>query len=148
MKNTIEMYDTSDYPEGNVYDMPRVNKKIPGLFKDELNGRIMSEFVGLRSKMYAVRCVDGKLNMKKAKGVKKYVLKNHITFEDYMNCVLNNSIIVRKQNTFRSKKHCVFSVRQEKIALSPHDNKRFILANGIDTLPWGHFNIVQEEDAN
>lgn len=37
MKQNLERYDTSDYPENNRFQMPRVNKKIPGLFNDELN---------------------------------------------------------------------------------------------------------------
>lgn len=141
MKANIQRYDTSDYPEKNQFDMPRKNKKVPGLFKDELNGLIMTEFVGLRSKMYAVKCEDG-VKMKKAKGVKKSTLKNHITFNDYVDCVENKVVHVRTQNTFRTKKHCVFSIRQEKIALSWQDNKRVISENGIDTLPWGYYTLV------
>lgn len=142
MKKNIHRYDTSDYPEINRFNMLRKNKKMPGLFKDELNGTIMTEFVGLRSKMYAVNCEDG-VKMKKAKGVKKCVLKKTITFNDYIDCIKNKSIHVRSQNTFRSKKHCMFSVRQEKIALSWQDNKRHIAENNIDTLPWGHSSIVE-----
>jgi len=37
--------------------------------KDENNGAIMTEFVGLRVKMYVLR-IDGKKDMKKVKGVK------------------------------------------------------------------------------
>lgn len=77
----------------------------------------MTEFVGLRSKMYCVKC-SGIVKMKKAKGVKKYVLDKKITFDDYLDCLRNNSVIVKSQNTFRSKKHTVFSVKQDKIALS------------------------------
>jgi len=52
----------------NAYCIPLVNKKVPGLMKDENNGMIMTEF-GLRAKMYALR-IEGKKDTKKAKGVK------------------------------------------------------------------------------
>jgi hypothetical protein len=136
-------YDTSDYPQPNVYNIPSVNKKIPGLMKDENNGRIMTEFVGLRAKMYSVR-VNGVDAMKKAKGVKRYVLKKDICFEDYLKCINENCIITKPQNSIRSKSHNVFSIIQNKIALSPFDDKRYILENNIDTLPWGHYSIIRE----
>ncbi|XP_031639677.1 uncharacterized protein LOC116351684 [Contarinia nasturtii] len=140
MKKNLKNYDTSDFPENNQFNIPRANKKIPGLFKDELNGEIITEFVGLRSKMYCVRS-NGIEKMKKAKGVKKYVLNKKITFKDYVNCITKNCSVVRKQNMFRTKKHVVFSVTQSKVVLSPMDNKRYILENNVNTLPWGHYNI-------
>ena len=51
VKNMINEFDTSDYPKDNVFGMPLVNKKVLGKFKDEINGQIMEEFTGLRSKM-------------------------------------------------------------------------------------------------
>lgn len=94
--------------------------------------------------MYCVRAA-GIEKIKKAKGVKKYVLKKTISFEDYMECILNNCSIMRNQHTFRSKLHTVFSVRQQKVALSPFDNKRYILNGNILTLPWGHHSIPENE---
>jgi len=69
--------------------------------KDENNGIIMTEFVGLREKMYALR-VEGKKDMKKAKGVKSNVVAKSITFEDYTQC-LNDAIeMTRRLSCIRS----------------------------------------------
>lgn len=82
MKKKIELYDTSDFPPDNQFDMPRVNKKIPGLFKDELNSEIFTAFVGVRSKVYSI--LAGKIvKMKKAKGVKKSVVRKCLDFSDF-----------------------------------------------------------------
>ncbi|XP_024888157.1 uncharacterized protein LOC112465030 [Temnothorax curvispinosus] len=69
MKRYINRFDTSDYAIDHAYGIKLANKKVPGLMKDENNGAIMTEFVGLRAKMYALR-VDGKKDTKKAKSVK------------------------------------------------------------------------------
>ena len=91
MKQDIHLFDTSDYPDNNIYLMPRMNKKVVGLMKDECNGKIVTEFVGLRSKMYSIR-VDGKDFLKKVRGVKSSVVKNTITFEHYKNCLFNETL--------------------------------------------------------
>lgn len=67
MKQNLERYDTSDYPEDNIFQMPRVNKKVPGLFKDELKSEIITEFVGLRSKMYCVKTANEDKNKNEMK---------------------------------------------------------------------------------
>lgn len=159
MNKDLGRYDTSDYPEDNVFELPRVNKKVPGHFKDELNSQIIIHFVGLRSKMYCIKAgkitkttfhngksflnkVRGYEQMKKAKGIKKYVLKNQITFKDYHNCILNHSILTLNQNSIRSKMHRVYSITQKKVALSASDNKLIIMENNIDTLPRGHYKAL------
>lgn len=154
LKTNLTRFDTSDYSADNFFQIPRENKKIPGFFKDEMNGQIITEFIGLRSKMYCIKAeqlsLDDSNNLKKvkgyektkrAKGVKQYVLRNHITFENYLDCVLNNKVISRNQNTIRSKLHHVYSITQKKITLSPFDNKRYICEDKIQTLPWGHYKI-------
>ncbi|GFW16539.1 hypothetical protein TNCV_2351631 [Trichonephila clavipes] len=51
MKEDINLYDTSDYDENNIYNLPLVNKKVIGKMKDENKGNIMTEYVGLKSKI-------------------------------------------------------------------------------------------------
>ncbi|XP_036148439.1 uncharacterized protein LOC118647504 [Monomorium pharaonis] len=140
MKRDIVRFDTSDYPIDNVYGMPLENKKVPGLMKDENNGAIMTEFVGLRAKMYALR-VDGKKDTKKAKGIKSSVVARTITFDDYTRCLREEIELTRRQSCIRSNLHEVYTVSEKKIALSPYDNKRYIVPNSTETLPWGHWRI-------
>ncbi|XP_031619421.1 uncharacterized protein LOC116338364, partial [Contarinia nasturtii] len=41
MKKNLDRYDTSDYPVNNLFNIPQKNKKIPGLFKDEMKSKIV-----------------------------------------------------------------------------------------------------------
>jgi len=54
MKRDISRFDTSDYAINNEYDISLVNKKMPGSIKDENNGAIMPESVGLKAKLYVL----------------------------------------------------------------------------------------------
>ncbi|XP_011883766.1 PREDICTED: uncharacterized protein LOC105570924 [Vollenhovia emeryi] len=141
VKRDIRRFDTSDYPDDNAYGIPHANKKVPGLMKDENNGAIMTEFVGLRAKMYALR-VDGKNDAKRAKGVKSNVVARTITFDDYTRCLRDEIEMTRRQSCIRSKLHQVYTVSETKIALSPHDDKRYIVPDSTDTLPWGHYWVL------
>lgn len=141
IKKDIQRFDTSAYEENNQFSIPLVNKKVIGLMKDENNGLIMTEFCGLRSKMYAT-LVEGGNGMKKSKGVKKCVVENTICFDDYVNCMYERSQIVRQQNTIKSHLHHLYSLRQSRIALSSNDNKRLIDPDDVSkTWPYGHKNI-------
>lgn len=140
MKENIERFDTSDYPERNIYSMPRVNKIKLGLMKDECNGAIMTEFVGLRSKVYSFSVQDRTIT-KKLKGVKKRALQKRITFDDYKKCISDGTRKLTTMQTIRSSKHDLFSLKLNKLALSPHDEKRFICDDNVSTLAWGHYKI-------
>ena len=80
-----ESFDTSNfsYDRSLPIDM---NKKV-GLMKDELGGGVINEFVALRPKAYSYR-TDDLVDLKKAKGTKKCVIKNMLKFEDYKNCLV------------------------------------------------------------
>ena len=66
-----DRFDTSDYPPNHPSGIPTgCNKKVLGVFKDEVAGRYIEEFVGLRAKLYSYKRFEGK-ESKKCKGVKK-----------------------------------------------------------------------------
>ena len=63
--------------------------------KGELSGEIMTEFVALRAKLYAYRKLEGDEN-KRCKGIKKCVVKQTLSFEDYKTCLFDGGDIYRK----------------------------------------------------
>ncbi|KAJ0172472.1 hypothetical protein K1T71_000525 [Dendrolimus kikuchii] len=131
-------FDTSDYPTNNIFGFPQLNKKKLGFFKDESNGKIVKEFVGLRSKMYAIQ-TENKL-ISKAKGVNKSVTKR-MTMQNYKSCLFDKNIKYDTMYRFRSIKHTIFTQQINKVCLSYNDTKRFILPNNVDTLAWGHYKL-------
>ena len=88
-------FDTSNYEVTRPLPTGK-NKKVIGLMKDELGGKIMTEVVALRPKTYSYLMDDG-WSDKKGKGAKKCVIKGRLKFNDYKNCLLNNGIILKSQ---------------------------------------------------
>ena len=129
-------FDTSNY-ECNRPLPTGKNKKIIGLMKDELGGKIITGFVTLRPKTYSYLTNDGKED-KKAKGTKQCVIKRMIKFDDYKNCLLKNKILLRSQQRFISKNHDVCTEDINKIALSNDDDKRIISSDKITNYPYGY----------
>ena len=123
-----------------------MNKKVPGLMKDEACGRTITEVVCLRPKMYSYK-VDGYADMcekefcegrcgkkgcvgnggKKCKGVKGIVVKTKMTNEHYKDCLFNDKTYLAKFNVLRSRKHDITTERVTKVALSSNDDKRIII---------------------
>ena len=93
-------FDTSNYELDRPLPKGK-NKKVIGLMKDELGGKIMTKFVGLRAKTYSYLIDDGSED-KKAKGTKKCVIKRKLKFENYKNCLeatqLDNKIKYLEKN--------------------------------------------------
>ncbi|XP_053596181.1 uncharacterized protein LOC128668048 [Microplitis demolitor] len=111
-----------------------------GLMKDENNGKIMEEFIGLRAKLYTNRKHKNNKVKKRAKGVKGSTLRR-IEFDDFKKCLLEHCNVVEKEWLIKSEKHVVRTVLQQKLALSWNDDKRRLLENSTDTLPWGYMEV-------
>ena len=130
----LEKFDTSDYPPDHESGIPTgVNKKVIGMFKDEIAGRQITKFVGLRPKLYTFKIEDGSLT-KKCKSVKKNVVKKGIEFENYVECLFTGEKQMRTMKIIRSENHDIYSKEVNKIALSNEDDKRKVLEDKVETL--------------
>ena len=137
--NDKDRFDNSDYPENSPY-FDKTNKKVIGKFKDEAAGIPITEFVGLRSKMYSY-IKDNHKGGKTAKGIKKNIIKNDIKHEDYKNVLINNKQIHHTMKTIRSINHQLGSYELNKVSLSCFDDKRYIANDGINSFAYGHYAI-------
>ena len=111
-----DMFDNSDYPENSPYYC-NTNKKIIGKFKDEACGIPITEFVGLKSKMYSY-VKDNEKGGRTAKGIKKNVINNNIRHEDYKRTLLNEEQMHHKMKTIRSQRHQLDSYEINKVSTS------------------------------
>ena len=99
--NDVEKwFDTSNYDECNSVENNKrplpigKNKKVIGLFKDELGGKIMKEFLALRAKTWAY-LMDHDTEHRKGKGTKKCVIKRRLMFENYTDSFFNDKILLK-----------------------------------------------------
>jgi len=90
--------------------------------------------------MYSLDC--GEKSQKKVKGVKKQYVKKKVVHKDFLRVLKREKrSTMAKFNTFKSTNHVINTVRMTKVCLSAFDDKRFILPDGISTLPYGHYRI-------
>ena len=104
--------------------------------KDELGGKIMTEFVALRAKTDTY-LINDDTEVKKAKETKKCVIKRMLKFLDYKYCLFNNEVTIKLQQRFKSEAHEVFTEEVNKIALSSNDDKRLQTYDKIASYPYG-----------
>ena len=140
--DVVEWFDTNDFPKDHpavLEGLPIVkeNKKKIGLMKDECGGKILTEWVALRPKLYSFLTESGE--KQKAKGLKKSIKNKSLRHENFLKCLRTGKSQTRKQCLFRSRDHHIFTENMVKVALSCDDDKRIVLENGIDTLSLGHF---------
>ena len=114
--NDVEKrFDTSNYEVNRPLPTGK-NKKVIALMKDELGGKIITEFVTLRPKTYSYLADDCKED-KKAKGTKNVI-----------------EVILKSQQRFKN----VYTENINKIALSNNDDKRIVSSGKITSYPYGY----------
>ena len=137
MKYIRDELDTSDYPKDHpLYST--LNKKVIGKFKDELNGKIMTEIIFLKSKAYSFKFLNYNSNnlneINKLKSVSKPIIEKDINFNIYYNCLYEEEIQLNTMYRLNSEKHDMFINEVQKVSMNPFDNKRFFCKNNIKTL--------------
>ncbi|CAG2200908.1 unnamed protein product [Mytilus edulis] len=142
MMEDKHLFDTSEYnPEHRLYST--LNKKVLGKMKDETHGIPIQEFVGLKSKMYSLIYEENKklCEKKTAKGIKKSVIKHDTRHEHYKQSLFNKEIHMSTMTQIRSYDHTLYNISINKLGLSPYDDKRYLLDDGIQSLAYGHWRI-------
>ena len=139
--DVMDRFDTSNFKPNHPSGIPTgCNKKVLGKFKDETGGRCIIEFAELRAKLYSFK-MDNEKETKKCKGIKYGVIEKSITHEDYKTCLFEQKEQRRQMNVLRSYNHTIYTETVNKVALSPFDDKLYILEDNINTLAWGHHKI-------
>ena len=102
--------------------------------KDEFNGVKISEFVGLKSKMYSLISVDDK-EVSKAKGINK-----KLRHKEYLGLSVRHGM-----KRIQNRLHEIGTYDLNKTSLSCFDDKRYVLDNGINTLAYFHKDIFNNQ---
>ncbi|CAG8536714.1 2872_t:CDS:2 [Dentiscutata erythropus] len=125
-------------------------------FKAFEGGDPIGELVCLKPKMYSVlpaghdsKTPDDpdsedpkkKHGIQKAKGIKKCVVKRELRYDKFLECLRNKKLTRHDMYGLCSYDHQIYLERVNKIGLNSYDNKRWILLDGIRTLPYGHWQI-------
>ena len=134
-----DLFDFSNYSKDSKF-FNESNKKVIGKMKDEFGGVIIFEFVGLKSKMYSIKNIDGKEH-NTAKRV-----NIGTEFDNFKHVLFNKKIIRHKMKRIRSKKHKLGTYEIDKISLSCFDDKRYVLDDGIHTFSYFHKNNVKSSN--
>ena len=136
-------FDFSNYPPDSKHNKSTVrdeNKKVPGKLKDELGSVLMTEVCGLRAKQWAYVTAE-KDEHKTCKGINKSTIAKELTLDMYKQAVSEHRVHTSVMTSIRSSEHELSTRTVTKVALSPFDDKRYILQDGINTLPYGHRDI-------
>ena len=108
------------------------NEKVIRKMKDEPEGKIIGEFVGLKSKMHSMKNIDGK-ESNAAKGVNIATEIN-----EFKDTLFNKKIIRYKMRRIQGRKHKMGTYKISEISPSAFDGKRLILIDSIHTLAYFH----------
>ena len=106
----------------------------------------MKDFCALRAKTYAY-LIDDDSEKKKAKGIKRCLIKHRLMFENYKDSLFNHKTILKSQLRFRSHHQNMYTEEVNKIALNNNDNKTLQTFDRVTTYLYGTnaFKVCESE---
>ena len=126
-----KQFDFSSCPKDSEFFDP-TNKNDIGKIKDKSEGKLIGEFVQLKSKMHSLKNIDGE-ESNTAKGV------NIATeFNELKDTLFKKEVLRHKMRRIQGIKHKMGTYKNNKISLSCFDDERFVLKNGIHRLAYFH----------
>ena len=124
-----DLFGLSNYSkESKFYD--GCNEKVIGKMKDEMGGSVVSEFVGLKSKMYSLVTVDDE-EKTMAKGVNK-----KLRYSEFFDVLFDKKTVRHNMKRIQAKRHRLDKYDVCKVSLSCFDDKRYVLGDGVNTLEY------------
>ena len=125
--------------EDGIYD--ETNRMVPGTLKNEYPQADIKAAVFLNCKCYAIEPYGDKDPTIRCKGVCRY-LQKRLTFQQYYDCLMNQTVNRVNMNMFKSVRHQVYLVTMNKVSLSALNTKVFYTDDkGITSLVFGHWRI-------
>merc|ERR1712168_1643433 len=136
--------DFSNYSRDHP-DFSNKFKPIPGKFKDEMGSKLITEFVGLRAKMYSI-LKENRQSKATCKGVNTAVKNEVLRHQDYKNTLFNSEIKVDKMMRIMQDEHNLFTACTTKTSLSPFNDKKWITREGNEftSYSFGHYKLDEE----
>ena len=116
--------------------MDASNKKVIGKMKDEMKGKVIAEFLGLRSKMYSIVTVDDE-RLVRAKGVNK-----KLEHSEFVDVLFDKKVVRHCIKRILAKGHRLSTYNICKVSLSCFDDRRYVLGDGINSYAYGHEKVV------
>ena len=138
MYGFFNFFDLSNFPKDSKYYCAD-NKKVLGKLKDEYGGTPIKEYVGTKSKTYSIRDMNY---------CKNNAHKGHnynIIYDDFEDVLFNEKVIRHSMGGMKSIDHKMYTYEINKKSLSAFDDKRYILADGINTLSNGYKDIPRNK---
>ena len=145
IKNDLHWFDFSNYCDEHE-NFNNDNHLIPGKMKDEMGGKKINEFVGLRSKMYSV-LIENNTIKKTAKGFQKNMQSN-IHHSEYLRCIDDDTRMLDLSfsgNKIEHENHEIFLVEKTKSGLCAFNDKKHIRKTGhreFQCKSFGHYSLT------